>query len=63
MARSRKPDCPRKGQRDHSPLKDEPTGYIAWFEWAERKAKTHKQTRCPDCGLFVVWKPVREETP
>lgn len=32
-----------------------PTGYVEWHEWAEKKAKTHDQIRCPGCGLFKVW--------
>lgn len=32
-----------------------PTGYVAWHEWAEKKAKTHEQERCPNCGLWAVW--------
>lgn len=36
-----------------------PEGYLAWHEWAEKKAKTHKSTRCPGCGLYKVWVPKR----
>lgn len=36
-----------------------PTGYLAWHEWAERKAKTHTQHQCPTCGLWAVWKRKR----
>lgn len=32
-----------------------PTSYIAWHNWAERKAKTHEQRRCPDCGFYTIW--------
>ena len=38
----------------HTPC---PEGYIAWHSWAERKSKTHRQLRCPSCGLFAVWVP------
>lgn len=31
----------------------EPQGYIAWHNWAERKAKTHRQIKCPDCGRLT----------
>jgi hypothetical protein len=48
--------CPNLKQH----VKGEPSGYIAWHEWAERKAKTHRQERCPGCGLFVIWKPKQE---
>lgn len=34
----------------------QPTGYIAWFEWAERQAKRYEQHACPDCGRFTIWK-------
>jgi hypothetical protein len=36
----------------HTPC---PTGYIAWHEWAERKAKTHDQRQCLHCGSWAVW--------
>lgn len=32
-----------------------PTGYNQWHEWASRKAKTHRQTQCPKCGLWAIW--------
>lgn len=38
----------------HTP---QPTGYLQWHMWAEEKAKTHRQERCPACGLWSVWKP------
>lgn len=44
------PECPRSA--DHEP---EPAGYMAWHEWADAKAKTHRQCRCPGCGLWVLW--------
>lgn len=40
----------------HTPC---PQGYLAWHTWAERKAKTHRQKRCPDCGLWAIWVPKR----
>ena len=49
--------CVRANQRDHSPLKGEPAGYVAWDEWAGAKIKTHEQHYCPDCGRFAIWKP------
>ncbi len=33
----------------------QPEGYIAWHEWAEKKAKTHRQIKCKHCGKFVIW--------
>lgn len=32
-----------------------PTGYLAWHEWAEKMAKTHRQKRCATCGFYVIW--------
>jgi len=34
----------------------EPSGYVAWHEWAPKYAKTHKQTPCPKCGI-LLWRP------
>lgn len=34
-----------------------PEGYLAHAEWAERKARTHRQTKCPTCGLWAIWVP------
>lgn len=36
-------------------MKDEPDGYIAWHEWAEKKLKRFKQVKCKSCGLFHNW--------
>jgi hypothetical protein len=47
-------DCPKA--RLHA---KEPSGYGPWFEWATKKGRTHTQQRCPDCGLFKVWKRKR----
>ncbi len=38
-----------------------PSGYGDWFEWAEKKGKTHDQTQCPGCGLYLIWKPKRRK--
>lgn len=40
-----------------------PIGYVAWHEWAEKKARTHRQERCPNCGLWAIWKRIPEEKP
>lgn len=45
-------NCPREDL--HTPA---PRGYLAWHEWAEKKAKTHVQRRCPGCTLFSIWIP------
>jgi hypothetical protein len=44
--------CPNAAQ--HTP---EPAGYLAWYEWARRMAKTHRQTRCHVCHRWKVWVP------
>lgn len=38
-----------------------PEGYLAWHEWAEKKSKTHRQERCPGCGLWAIWTPVSKD--
>jgi hypothetical protein len=37
---------------EHTPC---PEGYLEWHSWAKRMAKTHRQVRCPGCGLWKVW--------
>jgi hypothetical protein len=46
--------CPKSRKRSckHTPS---PGGYVAWHEWAEKKAETHEQVRCPVCGRWSVW--------
>ncbi len=34
-----------------------PSGYIEHSEWARKMLKTHKQSRCPVCGLWSIWMP------
>ena len=34
---------------------DAPEGYIQWHTWAAKKSLTHKQVKCPDCGLLAIW--------
>lgn len=43
----------------HTPA---PTGYIQWHEWAEGKSKTHRQRKCPGCGLYRIWEPKESRT-
>lgn len=45
---------PCQNAANHTPV---PFGYIARAEWAERMAKTHRQTKCPGCGLWMIWVP------
>lgn len=44
--------CPKADL--HTP---HPAGYIEWSQWAEEKAKTHRQVRCPGCTRFAIWIP------
>lgn len=46
------PRCPNAAA--HTPG---PKGYIAWFNWADEMARTHRQRRCDGCGLLVIWEP------
>ena len=32
-----------------------PSDYTAVFDWAEETAKTHKQSKCDECGLWMIW--------
>lgn len=34
----------------------QPEGYVNWFEWAEKKSRTHHQEPCPGCSRLSVWK-------
>lgn len=34
---------------------DQPTGYREWHSWAKKKSKTHRQYKCPHCGLWAIW--------
>lgn len=40
-----------------------PPGYLDWHDWASQKAKTHKQERCPECGLLTIWVPKARQAP
>lgn len=46
------PPCPNEPEHTEAP-----TGYVEWHDWAEEMSKTHKQTQCPTCQLWVVWIP------
>lgn len=37
---------------EHTPC---PSGYIQWHSWAEKMSETHRQIKCPGCGLWAVW--------
>jgi hypothetical protein len=47
-----KPECANAA--NHTPM---PDGYLERHEWARQMLRTHKQTRCPQCSLWVVWVP------
>lgn len=42
----------------HTPC---PVGYLGWHDWAQKKAKTHKQVKCEHCELFAIWVKRGEE--
>lgn len=44
-------DCPNRHRHTKCP-----EGYVAWHDWAEKKGKTHRQVKCPDCGLRAIWR-------
>jgi hypothetical protein len=33
----------------------EALSHVDWHMWAMQKGKTHRQTRCDECGLFKIW--------
>jgi hypothetical protein len=33
----------------------EPSGYVSWHLWALQMTKSHRQVKCPVCGLYAVW--------
>jgi len=39
---------------EHGPI---PESYLAWTAIAQHMSKTHRQVRCPWCGLFAIWEP------
>lgn len=45
--------CPRAGLHTASG----PAGYLQWHEWAKRMSRTHRQRKCPGCGLYKIWEP------
>jgi len=46
-----------EGCPDRASHTKQPSGYLAWHAWAEKKARTHKQIRCETCGLWAIWVP------
>jgi hypothetical protein len=49
---SQESDCPNFANHTKSP-----EGYNQFFDWCHEMNKTHKQTRCTDCGLWTIWVP------
>lgn len=46
-------NCPNRA--NHTP--DVPQGYMQFYEWADNMRKTHTQTQCWGCGLWLIWEP------
>ena len=36
--------------------REEPAGYVAWHEWAERMMRHYEQEPCPVCGRLTRWR-------
>jgi hypothetical protein len=53
-----KAKCPNIAE--HTP---DPHGYVAWHDWAEEMGRTHRQIRCPGCGLLAIWVPKKGVSP
>lgn len=47
-----KETCPDRDK--HSP---QPEGYLQWHAWADKMKRTHRQIRCPTCGLYAIVVP------
>lgn len=37
---------------NHTPC---PTDYSAWMHWAIGMSKSHEQTKCRQCGRYLIW--------
>jgi hypothetical protein len=49
------PSCPKAELHTLTP-----SGYLDWHSWASRAAAQYRtQSRCPGCGLYVIWSPPR----
>ena len=55
--KARLENCPNKASHMLGP-----SGYVERAEWAEEMRKTHRQERCPGCGLWVIWRPKAAES-
>ena len=43
-------DCPNVEAHALHPL-----GYTDWHEWALKKNRTHKNSKCPGCDRYTIW--------
>ena len=32
-----------------------PDGYNDWHDWADQKARRHRQIKCPVCKRWAIW--------
>lgn len=52
--------CPDRNTHTVDPT--EPSGYVAWHEWAAWMHRHgSRQRKCPGCGLFAIWAPTGEQ--
>lgn len=51
------PVCTEACKQYHTHDDQQPAGYIARSDWGMRMSRTHKQSKCPACGLYRVWTP------
>lgn len=59
MAARPRDACPDRDKHTNDPT--EPTGYVAWHEWAAWMDKRSRQEQCPTCGCWAIWSPTGEE--
>ncbi len=52
-------DCPNADCPNAAAYEPQPTGYVAWHQWAGRMARIHTQRKCDGCGLHNIWVPFR----
>lgn len=50
--RTRIATCPNRASHIEGP-----EGYLAMVDWAEQMLKTHDQSKCRGCGLYLIWTP------
>lgn len=52
--------CPNASDPNH---RIGPSGYLARANWADQMIKSHVQSQCPRCGLWVIWTPKQSAPP